>query len=157
MKTTLLLFLAFHLVLILKAQRIEKQGFSSAASLTEHKKEGQPYIVRQRIHKLIPGAGLNRAESITENNINFFTSPNPFGDLLKLSIISTTEGSLDLSIYDAIGKAVYNTKEELRNKGETTLELNLDRLEQGIYYIRILIKSSDTVNYSFQSKKIIKI
>jgi hypothetical protein len=157
MKTLILLIVSLHLILPSQAQRIEQQGFSSTAALTEQKKEGQPYIVRQRIHKLIPGAGINRTRSTPDNNIHFFTSPNPFNDLLKLSVVSTTEGSFDLLIYDAIGKLVFSKKEAQRNKGETSLEFNLNHLPQGIYFIRIFLKSSDTVNYSFQSKKIIKI
>jgi hypothetical protein len=68
------------------------------------------------------------------NNSNLF--PNPVKDFSSLSFNSDRDKQLDVRVFDAVGKIVYSSSEQV-HKGENEIHLDVSSFTNGIYYLRI--------------------
>jgi len=81
---------------------------------------------------------------IESNNLSGFENfyaiyPNPSDGIVNISVNNTYSDELIISVYDAIGKAVYCEKAKLTNV-ENNKQINLKQLAKGLYYIKLSTK-----------------
>ena len=70
------------------------------------------------------------------NGLNISLTPNPIKeDRLRIDVGSESAGTLQLEVFDMVGKPVYINRIEL-NKGRTIEELQLNNLSPGLYILR---------------------
>ena len=74
----------------------------------------------------------NGINDITNQKLNLY--PNPVKNILNISI-QDYSGSIDIKIYDILGKMVYKEKLQIANKNS----IKLDGLDSGIYFINFEI------------------
>jgi len=78
---------------------------------------------------------VSQTNGITDNtNQKLKLYPNPVKNILNISIQDFT-GSIDIKIYDILGKMVYKEKLQIAN----TNSIKLDGLDSGIYFINFEI------------------
>jgi len=71
------------------------------------------------------------------SNIEFYLSPNPFADYLKIGY----SGCIDrIDIYNSIGQKIMNAEYTLHDQGNSLL-LNFKNLEPGIYFLGFLYQN----------------
>ena len=92
------------------------------------------------------GAGKN-GETYSEANDPFFTNetpsfanvvlyPNPAKETAFLALESGFENTIEVLVFDILGKKVRTQKENLQT-GSNTLNINIDDFETGIYFVEI--------------------
>ncbi len=100
----------------------------------------------------ITEAGTSRVTNLSTpktgiHKIQLF--PNPVVDNFTLSIDAYKAGTLDIQIYDVLGKELSNfTQKQLIDKGVKTIELSAAALTAGLYYCKIKI-GDETFTKSF--------
>ena len=83
---------------------------------------------------------LGIESNISSGFENFYAIyPNPSDGIVNISFNNTYSDELIISIYDAIGKAVYCEKAKLTNV-ENNKQINLKHLAKGLYYIKLSTK-----------------
>ncbi len=68
--------------------------------------------------------------------------PNPFDQMLNLNIGSSIVKKIDINIYSTDGRTVYTTK---YNNASGSLQLDLAKLNSGMYLLRLSADDSETV------------
>lgn len=63
--------------------------------------------------------------------------PNPANDKVMLDYVATTDGAVDVTLFDAMGRAVLNTQLPV-SPGATTLGLPLPGLSKGVYVLHLV-------------------
>lgn len=76
-------------------------------------------------------------------------SPNPFKHSIHAQIATPTTGEHQITILDAMGRPVYQSTKDW-TKGSQALQLNLNQLPSGMYYLQV------ANHHSLQTQKIIK-
>ncbi len=67
-------------------------------------------------------------------------NPNPFSNSFNVSIETVAEGSATISLYDAVGKLIFQKNPMLLEGNNLFYYDGLDRLPSGIYFLRIVNK-----------------
>lgn len=100
----------------------------------------------------IPGTCTVGINEISDFEQSFFAYPNPFTNSIKLSFYLPENEKASIRITDMLGRVVYEEQGKTHQKGDNTIEINLDAqsIEKGIYFI------SYTSNGNTVSKKIVK-
>ena len=85
--------------------------------------------------------GINIAESVNiEFNNKIISSincyPNPASSFVNIEFSIENDSKLDISLVDNLGKLVYNNS-SLYNSGISRINLPLDNVSKGIYYIEV--------------------
>ena len=65
--------------------------------------------------------------------------PNPTNSSLTISFSSFEKQSIELRIYNTLGKQIYFSKEEII-KGKFEKEINVEKWSEGIYFLQLKIK-----------------
>lgn len=78
----------------------------------------------------------------------FSVSPNPTSGLIQLWFDTPINNPITLSVYDFMGKMVFNKNENL----ETTTQLDLQNLEPGIYFIKATTENQETATIKIIKK-----
>jgi hypothetical protein len=75
---------------------------------------------------------------IEENNITneLLVFPNPANSALTISFSSAERQTVELRIYNTLGKQIYFSKEEI-TKGKFEKEINVEMLGGGIYFLQL--------------------
>ena len=79
---------------------------------------------------------LVSAEEIDLADWNGKIYPNPFSQNLTLSLESEKAETIQIKVFDLLGKSVFETTQDL-NIGENTTELSLGHLISGTYFVRL--------------------
>jgi hypothetical protein len=80
------------------------------------------------------------------NNIKISNNyPNPFNSQTKLNFALKYPSFIKISIYDILGKKIYDFGENLYNSGINTIIWEPEKISSGIYFIKI--QSYDNVKY----------
>ncbi|MBI1937827.1 MAG: T9SS type A sorting domain-containing protein [Ignavibacteriales bacterium] len=98
-------------------------------------------------------------KQLIENNIpnkeipnNYYLSeayPNPFNQSTKVNYVIPANSSVQISVYDILGRVVRSLVSEYQTKGNYEITFNANNLASGIYFIRM--RSGDFIS----TKKII--
>ncbi len=148
-------FIALFNIFVGYSQRIEQQGFSTSINLITEKPEGKPYLVRQRVKKLMSKTIPTNAP--TKEYLKLFIYPNPFNESLRIINLNKEEGILEVYIYNSQGVHVFNKLNINQTYGENFTDLVLESFSPGLYYIHILFKNKSDVNFQYKSEKILKL
>ncbi len=88
----------------------------------------------------------DRKGLIDTDEISFNVYPNPNRGNFGVDIITSEEGSMIISVYDAIGREVYTTGEmELTGPTYVPIPINLVNTDRGQYYVRAMINGKSFV------------
>ncbi len=63
--------------------------------------------------------------------------PNPARDFVLVSLETQAAGSVELSLYNSIGKAVWKKRSDARPGAENTQRIDIARLPPGVYFLRM--------------------
>lgn len=69
---------------------------------------------------------------------HFTLYPNPSSDKITLTSLKAFEGEIEVSLYNSIGEKIYGQNV---NQITPTLEINLDQIKRGLYYLTITHKN----------------
>jgi hypothetical protein len=90
------------------------------------------------IDQNLPNRGIcYEFPNTTSKDLIVSARPNPFRNVLVLSLKSRTIQSIELAITDAAGRMMHRQNIYL-NYGENRPSINADRWSAGIYFVRIL-------------------
>jgi len=67
----------------------------------------------------------------------FTLYPNPSSDKITLTSLKTFEGEIEISLHNSIGEKIYS---QTINQSTQTLEINLNQIKRGLYYLMITHK-----------------
>jgi hypothetical protein len=76
-------------------------------------------------------------ENDTQNGLNIY--PNPVHSSLRVSFPSSCNKSIELRIYNTLGKQIYFTKEKII-KGKFEKEIHVEKWSDGIYFLQVKMK-----------------
>jgi len=82
-----------------------------------------------------PQATLSTSEFI--NNIDFKLYPNPAKNLINIQFEANEYQNIKIEIYDFIGKKIASKNEHLVNTKNSTIKIDLDNIQNGIYICKI--------------------
>ncbi|HKR05215.1 MAG TPA: kelch repeat-containing protein [Bacteroidia bacterium] len=81
--------------------------------------------------------------SIQENNLpkadELLVFPNPANSSLTISFPSSEKQTVELRLYNTLGKQIYFSKEEIA-KGKFEKDINVEKLSEGIYFLQLKTK-----------------
>lgn len=83
-------------------------------------------------------------EMSNENNSLISVYPNPINDVLHINGFNSLSGLTKISVLDIAGKLVF--EKDLNISTESTIELNLEKLNPGIYFLKIINGETVTIN-----------
>jgi hypothetical protein len=90
----------------------------------------------------------NELTPIESNKHITYVTPNPSTGLIEIHINTTTKGNFFISIYDRIGNLLLEQQKEM--KGEIqTIQLDLNKLNNGLYFYKIKMNDVLMDNNSF--------
>ncbi len=69
---------------------------------------------------------------------HFTLYPNPSSDKITLTSLKAFEGEIEVSLYNSIGEKIYG---QIVNQVTPTLEINLNQIKRGLYYLTITHKN----------------
>ncbi len=69
----------------------------------------------------------------------YFLSPNPVAEKIKLSFSLTESKKVSVNIFNALGQNVQSEQTENGTQGSNTIELNVEALPEGIYFAQIIV------------------
>ncbi len=98
----------------------------------------------------ISGSALNPNDMNT-NTIFSELYPNPFASEFVVDITSEIDRTLLLEVYDMLGKRIVSENRNI-SSGQSTIITNVENLEKGMYFIKLLDNDSNTL----YSQRIIK-
>jgi hypothetical protein len=79
--------------------------------------------------------------TIEKKNAVINIYPNPAASVIKINILTATNNSAEIILFDNQGKAVYKQTAEVR-RGSNTFELpGINRFNKGIYFVHIIINN----------------
>ena len=93
--------------------------------------------------------GFKEFNSVDANEKMLEIYPNPARQLARIAFESSTQGMVDLEIYDLSGKLVISRQYGV-NKGQATIDVNVIDLDSGSYIVRVI-----DANNHYQSKIVI--
>lgn len=77
------------------------------------------------------------AQINTGKEVQATLTPNPSQQgITQLRYVAIEKGSLAVSVYDVVGKQLYDQQFEVAT-GENTVSLNLDNLAKGVYFVKL--------------------
>ena len=86
---------------------------------------------------------LTGLEEVKNNSIVYMQNiPNPFNDYTNIRYTLSEDCEVTLSVYDMTGKMVDNLLSENQPKGQYSIPWHVNNQNPGIYFCRILVKSS---------------
>ncbi|HKR03890.1 MAG TPA: T9SS type A sorting domain-containing protein [Bacteroidia bacterium] len=102
---------------------------------------------RNDLWKYVPDTncgGCNMSTSIRENNTTkeLLIFPNPANPSLTISFQSSSNQTIELRIYNTLGKQIYVEKEEI-TQGKFEKEINVEKLGSGIYFLQLKTKEGN--------------
>ena len=100
---------------------------------------------------IIPVKGQNSAKLIaeqldnsahqktdhTQNNLNVYSSPNPFNPSTNISYYLPTDGYIQLTIYNISGQKIAELSNGYKFSGEYSFNFDAQALAGGIYFIHL--------------------
>ena len=93
---------------------------------------------------------ITDVQSPDSNSENFNVYPNPFSNLVTVSLNNLSTTNAEISTYDILGKLVYQKVIDNANVGITNITLDFSSLSDGVYYIVYMFDGL------IRNKKIIK-
>ncbi|MFY0674236.1 MAG: T9SS type A sorting domain-containing protein [Bacteroidia bacterium] len=78
-------------------------------------------------------SGVLEANSKNDNALRIF--PNPTNDIVNLDCKLKTAGDVKITIFNSLGKQVYNSSKNL-DSGNSQIQINLEDQTQGFYILR---------------------
>jgi hypothetical protein len=85
---------------------------------------------------------LSSIEDNQNTEISLF--PNPTQDNVNIYINSKSNEAVNIEVYNNLGKVVYNTQETL-TQGANTINMNLDNLLPGLYYVNTVVNGESNL------------
>jgi thiol-disulfide isomerase/thioredoxin len=85
---------------------------------------------------------LSSIEDNRNTEISLF--PNPTQDNVNIYINSKSNEAVNIEVYNNLGKVVYNTQETL-TQGANTINMNLDNLLPGLYYVNTVVNGESNL------------
>jgi hypothetical protein len=154
MKQLLLLFFGFSMYgQQLHHQMLSSQGSSNVLStgILVHQTIGQQSVIgNYKFSNTVAGQGFQQsliAKSVTtslSNGITTTTYPNPFVDQIHFQFSKSINGLITISIFDVLGRLVYNAQQEAI---QDILTLENLHFPQNEYLVKL---SAPNYNYSTQ-------
>jgi len=68
------------------------------------------------------------------NNIHVY--PVPFADVLNVAFSSVEQTTVDITVYDVVGKTRYTQHRQAR-AGQNNMEVNTSGLDKGLYFLSL--------------------
>jgi D-alanyl-D-alanine carboxypeptidase len=100
-------------------------------------------VVRALLQTYIDCESVISSTSENQSSYSLSISPNPFMDHLNLSIESTSAQTIDLQIYDSLGKLIHQQKEVLI-AGINNIPIASFKAENGLYVYKISGENLET-------------
>jgi hypothetical protein len=82
---------------------------------------------------------LSGIENVLVNNLEMNIFPNPVTSTVNVAFTLKTNSQVNLYIYDELGKVVKSVKRNKYNVGNNTIQLELDNLQAGIYFVSLRV------------------
>ena len=82
---------------------------------------------------------LSGVENVLVNNLEMNIFPNPVTSTVNVAFTLKTNSQVNLYIYDELGKVVKSVKRNKYNVGNNTIQLELDNLQAGIYFVSLRV------------------
>ncbi|MEO5570246.1 MAG: T9SS type A sorting domain-containing protein [Bacteroidia bacterium] len=88
--------------------------------------------------------GCNLSTFIAENNLanELLVFPNPTNSSITISFQSSSNQTIELRIYNTLGKLIYVEKEEI-TAGKYEKEINVEKMSDGIYFLQVKMKEGN--------------
>ena len=83
------------------------------------------------------GCGLSTL-GIRNYELGIKISPNPVNSLLVVSFSLLEKNSLNISLYDIMGREVATIVEGVKEMGTYILKYNAEGLKSGVYFVKIM-------------------
>jgi hypothetical protein len=93
--------------------------------------------------ELVQFAINQTGQAETEEMNEFNVYPNPFGDQVYVSFYLSKNETVDLTIYDVIGKVVYTFQQTQMESGYQNLRIDTQEFVPGVYFLNL--KAGDKV------------
>jgi len=93
--------------------------------------------------------GFREFDAPEANNTTLEIYPNPASQMTRIAFESSTQGMVDLGIYDLSGKLIISRQYGV-NKGQAIIDVNVFDLDNGSYIVRVI-----DANHQYQSKLVI--
>jgi hypothetical protein len=94
---------------------------------------------------------------IENHNINiplstklFQNYPNPFNPITNINYSINHESSVNLKIYDVLGKEIFSVNQGMQKEGFYSYTFNGENLPSGVYFYRLITESTDLSKNSFK-------
>lgn len=114
---------------------VSLSGFISPIS-NRNGKVFSPFIYVQGLE----GFALSNVTPVVSNKLNINdlkVFPNPSRGLLNMSFQSSSTLDVRLSVTNTTGQLVFETTEKMSSVGQKSLQVNLDKLQNGHYFYRL--------------------
>ena len=85
---------------------------------------------------------LSNIEDIRTGEVSMF--PNPTQDHVNIEINSNSNQNINIDVYNNLGKVVYHKQEKL-SQGVNRINMNLDNLLPGLYYVNTEINGESNL------------
>ena len=82
-------------------------------------------------------------ENTATNNFNVY--PNPTAGLLNINFTMEAAGKVSAKLYSVDGKMIKNIIEEEIGSGAQSTQINVGNLQEGIYYLNIVMNNNSSV------------
>jgi Secretion system C-terminal sorting domain len=86
-------------------------------------------------------SAFNSIKQISQNNLYFSTFPNPFENNLEISFELFQQSSVEIVIYDLLGKIVKTAYSGTLNAGKNLCTINLSEIQNGAYILQLKASS----------------
>lgn len=81
----------------------------------------------------------------TNNLLRFNAYPNPFNNELTFNFYLSDLSDVQINVYDLLGNEVFNKVQNNIKEGDHTLKFDRNKLQQGFYTARILVKTKNNL------------
>lgn len=82
---------------------------------------------------------LSGIENVLVNNFEMNIYPNPVTSIVNVEFTLKTNSKVSLHVYDELGKLVKVVKQNKYNKGDNKIQLAIDNLKSGIYFVSLKV------------------
>jgi len=81
--------------------------------------------------------GTESVSNLIPRGFSFTSYPNPFNSVANISVQLLNQATLNMAVYDILGREVYRSASKNLSAGRHTFQLEATEWSSGVYFIQI--------------------